>query len=426
MASTPLGLLTYRYVMTALAPLAPLALRRRLLRGKENGSRLPERMGHPGRTRPDGQLVWVHGASVGECLAALPLIEKLLETKNRNVLVTSGTVTSAEMMQKRLPPSAIHQFIPVDTPGATATFLDHWRPDVGLFVDSDLWPNLVLGARKRSVPLALVNARMSQRSFDGWRWAPRSAKALVTSFDTCLAQDDEIATRFRALGARDVRVMGSLKEDAPPLPYNEVQLAELRTRIANRPVLLAAQTHPGEDEIILPAHDLLRRDHPDLLTIIVPRHPVRGPEIAMLCGTRQSQIRSQGLDLNGDTAVYIVDTLGELGLFYRLAPFAFVGGTLVPQGGHNPLEPARLGCAVMAGPHTFNSSRAFDAIFTAQGLGIVTTSTDVASMAGRLIADPAQAKALGQAALRGAQTLGGAVEKTRAAVEAILANHARA
>jgi len=171
---------------------------------------------------------------------------------------------------------------------------------------------------------------------------------------------------------------------------------------------------------------MLRRRHPDLLTIVVPRHPARGSQIAMLCGTRKSQLRSQRPDLKADTAVYIVDTLGELGLFYRLAPFAFVGGTLVPQGGHNPLEPARLGCAVMAGPHIFNSSRAYDAIFKAQGLGTVTTSTDIASIAERLIVDPVQANALGQAALRGAQALGGAVDKTRTAVEAMLASHARA
>ncbi|HEX4304120.1 MAG TPA: 3-deoxy-D-manno-octulosonic acid transferase [Rhizomicrobium sp.] len=417
----PLGIVAYRAVTTLVSSAAPLLLRRRKRQGKEHRDRASERLGHASVARPDGRLVWIHGASNGEALAALPIVEQLT-ARGTQVLMTSGTVTSAELMEERLPKGAIHQFVPIDTPGATARFLAHWKPDAGLFVDSDLWPNLILGAKARGARLALVNARMSQRSFGGWRWAKKTVGAILAAFDVCLAQDDEIAARFRTLGAPDVRVVGSLKEDAPPLPYDEDKLAELKAAIGARPVLLAAQTHPGEDETILPVHDALRATYADLLTIIVPRHPVRGAEIAMLADARKAQLRSAGGALAADTAVYVADTLGELGLFYRIAPFAFVGGSLVPVGGHNPLEPARLHCGVLGGPHTYNSATAFAAIFAEQGLGLVRTSSDIAALAGRLLGDPAAAKALGDAAARGAAALGGAVEKTIAVVDGFLAN----
>lgn len=402
-----------------------MVIRRRGRQGKEHSDRSAERLGRPSAARPAGKLVWVHGASNGECLAALPIVEQLT-ANGIGVLMTSGTVTSAEMMQERLPAGAIHQFVPIDTPSATRRFFAHWKPNVGLFVDSDLWPNLILGAKAQGAKLALVNARMSQRSFEGWRWAKKTVGAVLASFDVCFAQDDEIATRFRALGAQDVRVVGSLKEDAPPLPFDPAKLEELKTAIGARPILLGAQTHPGEDETLLPVHDTLRKSHTDLLTILVPRHPARGAEIQMLCDTRKSARRAAGEPLVADTAVYVADTLGELGLFYRLAKFAFVGGTLVPKGGHNPLEAARLNCAVMAGPHTFNSAAAFAAIFAAQGFGPVTSSTDIAAFSERLLGDPAAATALGEAAARGAAALGGAVEKTIAVVELFLASHAAA
>jgi 3-deoxy-D-manno-octulosonic-acid transferase len=421
----PLGILAYRAASGIFSPVAPMVLRWRGRRGKEHRDRAAERLGHAGAARPDGKLVWVHGASNGECLAALPLVEQLA-ARGVAVLMTSGTVTSAELMEERLPKGAIHQFVPVDTPAATARFLAHWRPDAGLFVDSDLWPNLILGAHAQGVKLALVNARMSQRSFEGWRWAKRTIGAILSAFDVCLAQDDAIAARFRALGAPDVRVIGSLKEDAPPLPFDPDKLAELKAAVGARPVLLAAQTHPGEDETILPVHDALRGKHPDLLTIIVPRHPARGAEIVMLCDTRKVERRSTGGIIASDTAVYVADTLNELGLFYRIAPFAFIGGTLIPRGGHNPLEPARLHCGVLAGPHTFNSATAFAAIFAEQGVGLVHSSSEIVALAGRLFDNPDAAKALGDAAARGAATLGGAVEKTIAVVDAFLGGHARA
>ncbi|HEY4276359.1 MAG TPA: 3-deoxy-D-manno-octulosonic acid transferase [Rhizomicrobium sp.] len=425
MAGLPLGLVAWRWLGVAAAPLAPLLLRARATRGKEDPVRMTERLGVASRPRPDGRLVWIHGASVGESLAALPLIERLLAQDIR-VLVTSGTVTSAAMMQARLPAGAIHQYVPVDIPGAAARFLDHWRPDAGLFVESDLWPNLLLEARKRGVKLALINARISERSATGWQRAPRTARALMGAFDVILAQDEDFAARFRALGASHVTVTGSLKADAPPLGCDESALTAMKEMIGGRPLLLAAQTHPGEDETILPAHDLLKARFPDLLTIIVPRHVERGPDIATLCSSRPSVRRATGERVTSATAIYIADTMNELGLFYRLPAFCFLGGTLVPMQGHNPLEPAILHCAILAGPSRANSARAFEAVLAAQGFGDVHSAADIAREAERLLSDPEAARVAGAAAAGGASLLSGAVDRTIATLKSLLAPDARA
>lgn len=416
---TPFGLTAWRLVAATASPLAPLLLRQRAARGKEEPARVDERLGRAALPRPEGRLVWVHGASVGESVAALPLVEQLVADGIR-VLVTSGTTASAALLARRLPRGAIHQYVPLDTPGAVQRFLDHWKPDAGLFVMSELWPNLVMAAHARGVTLALVNARISERSAARWRFAKKSVAALLSAFDLVLAEDEAVAARFRGLGARGVSVVGCLKADAPPLSADETALAALRQAIGTRPVLLASQTHPGEDETILPAHDLLRGHFTDLLTIIVPRHIERAADIAMLCAHRPHNRRSTGaLPLPG-TEIHIADTLGELGLFYRLAPFCFIGATLVPLGGHNPLEPAVLHRAILAGPHHANNPGAFDAILGAQGFGAVASSADIAREAARLLHDPEAARAAGEAAARGAAALSGAVARTIAAVKALL------
>jgi 3-deoxy-D-manno-octulosonic-acid transferase len=414
----PWGLQGWRLFTHIAAPLARLVLRQRAARGKEDWTRMNERLGVAGVARPAGRLIWVHGASVGESLSALPLIEKLRE--DAAVLVTSGTVTSAALLGQRLPAGVIHQFVPLDTPGAVTRFLDHWRPDAGLFIESDLWPNLILGAHARGVKLALVNARISARSAKRWTWARKSVAALLAAFDMVLAQDEEVAARFRGLGAHNVQVVGSLKADAPPLAVDEEALAVLRRMIGTRPVLLAAQTHPGEDETVLPAHDMLRSQFPDLLTILVPRHTERGPNLEMLCGARAFRRRSTGGQISNQTAIYIADTMGEMGLFYRLSRFCFLGGTLVPLGGHNVLEPAQLHCAVLAGPNIASAPQAYEAIFAAQGFGKVTSSADIARQAARLLSNAELAQAAGDAAARGAATLSGAVGRTVDALKVLL------
>jgi 3-deoxy-D-manno-octulosonic-acid transferase len=353
------ALLAWRLGAALIAPLLPLHLARRARRGKEVAARLPERRG-AGVDRPPGRLFWLHAASVGEILSALPVLAAMGERDRAlRFLVTTGTVTSAELLANRLPGHlagrVIHRFAPLDVPSWVARFLDGWRPDAGAFVDSELWPNLLGAAAGRNIPLALVNARMSAHSAARRRWAPGLARAAVGTFRLVLAKSEEDAAQFAAFGAKLVRCWGDLKAAAPPLPANPDALAGLRAALGTRPVVLAAQTHPGEEAMVLAAHRALAAGVPDLLTVIVPRHPDRGPGIAAEAEVAglAAACRSNGAGPRG-LAVYVADTLGELGLFYRLARVALVGGSLVPHGGHNPLEPARLGCPILLGPHTWN------------------------------------------------------------------------
>ena len=424
MASLPLSLRTYRFATSLLEPAAPLLLNRRARRGKESVLRLSERLGHASRARPEGTLIWIHAVSVGECLAVLPLIEALLAVPGRNVLLTSGTVTSAKLMEERLPQRTLHQFAPVDTPGAVGRFLDHWRPDVGIFVDSEVWPNMLLSARAKGVRLAVVNGRMTERSFAGWTRAQGAAASLFGLYEAVLVQDKEAAERFAKLGARNVVVTGNLKADAPALPVEPDALAELQRQIGARPIFLATNTHAGEDGIILEAFDRLRREFPDLLAIIAPRHAERGPELAQLSGKRGHASRSPGEKVDDGVSIYIVDTMGELGLFYRLASFAFVGKSLVAGGGQNPLEPARLGVAVLAGPHTENFREAYETIFAAQGLGRVASVDDLVGLAAQMLRAPSEARRIGAAALEAVAKLSGALARTHEAVERLLKTHA--
>jgi len=420
-----LALAVYRGVIGAVAP---AVLKARTRRGKEDAARIGERRGLASRPRPHDTLIWIHGASVGESLAILPLVAQLLEQPNRHVLVTTGTVTSAQLMAERLPERAFHQYVPVDTRDAVRRFLKHWQPDLALFVESELWPNLILETRARAIPMALVNARFSQKSYEGWKRASALAARIVSSFDATLAQDGPIANRLIAFGAKRVEIAGSLKADAPPLPVNEAALEAFRASVAGRPLLLAASTHPGEDEIVLEAARALGGNHAGLLTVIVPRHPQRGGDIEGLATARGLSAcrRSVGALPAPATDVYIADTMGELGLFYRAAPFAFLGGSLVQHGGQNPLEAAHLGTAVASGPYTDNFADTFRMLLDAQGAGRVHSAAELVDFAHGIFSDPALGKMIGARAKAAAESMGGALAATVELAENLLAAHARA
>ena len=352
-----MGLTLYRSATTVAEPLVRFYLRLRARRGKEDPMRMAERRGIASAQRPDGPLVWLHAASVGEAQSALALISRLLSMRpDMNMLVTSGTVTSAAMLEKRLPERAIHQYVPVDVGRWVRRFLDHWRPDLALFVESEIWPNLIAETAARGCPLVLVNGRLSARSFERWRKSPAMSHGLLQNFVLCLGQTDRDRERFAALGAPRCDYLGNLKYSAAPLPVEEAALAGLREAIGDRPLWLAASTHPGEEDLAAAVHLALRDTKPGLLTVIVPRHPNRGGEIsAMLAGRGLSVARrSQGELPGSDCDVYLADTLGELGLFYRLVEIAFIGGSTGSLGGHNPLEAAQLGCAIIHGPDMSN------------------------------------------------------------------------
>ena len=372
----------WRLAACAAAPTLPAYLRHRAGRGKEVPERVAERYGQ-GAARPEGPLAWLHAASVGEMLSLLPLVEALgSAAPGLRFLMTTGTRTSAELLERRLPPAlaprVMHRFVPLDVPRWVARFLDGWRPDAAVFAESELWPNLIAATAARGIPLALVNARMSDRSLRWWRRAPGLAREVLAPFALVLAQTEADAARFRALGA-PAHCLGNLKYAAPPLPADAAELARLRGVFGARPAWVAASTHPGEEAVVLRAHRRLAAAHPGLLTVIVPRHPERGPAVAALAEGLSVARRAAGEDPGPGTAVLVADTLGELGLFYRLAACAFVGGSLVEHGGQNPLEPARLRCPVLLGPHVWNFAEIVERMAAAGGLTRIAAGTDLAA-----------------------------------------------
>lgn len=402
----PLGLKLYRALSRAAEPVASFALQQRLKSGKEDPARINERKGKPGAARPDGALLWIHGASVGESLSVIPLVRRLQELRpDLAFLVTTGTVTSAKLMGERLPTGAFHQYIPLDHPDFIARFLDHWRPDAAFFVESEFWPNLILGARSAVRFMALVNGRVSPRSFEDWKRQPNAIKYILSSFDAIIAQDYQNAERLITLSGAPVEMMGNLKNAAPPLPADETDVQRLRKNINERPVWLAASTHPGEEEPVLAAHKLLQEEFSDLLTIIAPRHPNRGGEVSEIAVANglKSVRRSENGAITDGVQIYIADTLGELGLFYRVSDIAFVGGAITPKGGHNPLEPARLGAAILHGPHMFNFVETYGDLRAAGGAALVRNERELANAVKRLLADEKTRRTMVASAKRAAE-----------------------
>jgi 3-deoxy-D-manno-octulosonic-acid transferase len=417
----PITLRAYRRLSAALTPLAPVLIRQRLKKNKEDPARLDERRGISQIERPAGPLVWIHGASVGEVLAAAALIERLRALGMR-ILLTSGTVTSAEIIAKRFPTNIIHQYIPYDSPRFVARFLDHWKPSLALFIESDLWPNLIISAAKRRLPMVLINARMSQRSFPRWQKFSATIGALLGRFEICLAQSETDAERFSALGSRSVVVTGNLKLDVQAPPGDAVKLDKLMAVTRGRPIIVASSTHPGEEEIILETHKTLTSFFPKLLTVIVPRHAHRGADIAQMITVAGAQValRSREELPHAGTDIYVADTMGELGLFYRLSPVVFIGGSLVPHGGQNPIEAVKLGASVVHGPHVFNFTDVYEALDGAGGAKLADSSEQLVKQLGQMLGNEAARDAAIEAGQRVVERLGGALDRTLHALEPYL------
>lgn len=380
----------YRLISAAATPMVRRHLRQRVARGREDAARLTERFGRSGLARPAGPLIWIHGASVGESLSALPLIARIREDwPGLNLLMTTGTVTSARLMAERLPEGVIHQYVPVDLPAAVRHFLAHWRPALGLIVESEFWPNLLLQARAQGVALALVNGRMSAASYASWRRFRPLIGHLLGQFEVALAQSREDEAHLRDLGATAPLRLGNLKFAAAPLAANPDELAALEAAIGPRPRWLAASTHPGEEEIVAEAHARLAARTADLLTILAPRHPDRGPAIAEALAARGLKVvrRSSGQPIAADTDIYLADSIGEMGLWYRLCQVVFVGGSLIPKGGQNLLEPAKLDCAIICGPHMTNFLRVTEEMERADALRRVADAEQLAAAVSWLLED---------------------------------------
>jgi 3-deoxy-D-manno-octulosonic-acid transferase len=411
----------WRGIGHLLTPVVRLWLQHRVAQGKESATRLGERFGRAVQPRPPGPLVWCHGASVGEAQALLPLLQHLHRQRpDITLLLTTGTVTSAALVEQRTAETGIiHQFIPVDLPDAVDGFLDHWRPDLVLWSESDFWPGILNELRQRNIPTLLANARLSERSVSRWLLAPNTARWLLAAFDTIYAQTGGDAERLQRLGASRVVEAGNLKQAAPPLPADDTLLTEWRARLAGRPLWLAASTHPGEEAQIVAAHRLLKPQLPGLLTMIVPRHPGRGAALKQELaaqGDLRIALRSANELPDAGTDLYLADTLGELGLWYRLCPVVMMGGSLTPIGGHNPLEPARLGCAVLFGPQMFNFSEATAGLLMEGGALQVQDVPGIAEAVASLLQDTVRREAIAAAGQRFASADDAVIERLTEAV----------
>lgn len=365
--------LAYRSITSLSEPFLKKLMMKRLASEKESTDRYREKYGFPSAFRPnEKKLIWIHAASVGESQSALILIHALLSHyKNVHILVTSGTLTSAQIMEKKLPENTTHQFYPLDHPEWVNRFLDHWSPDLALWMESELWPNMLYEIKKRKIPAALINARMSEKSFSAWKYFKPFSRALLSCFRTVLCQTQKDRDYYTHLGAHNVIVTDNLKYSAAPLDYNADDLNHLSEILQGKFICVYASTHDAEETMACRIHLKLKETIPNLFTIIIPRHPERGDVI-------DTQCRALGTNLNiklrtdqhtpptEKTDIYIANTLGELGLFYKLSPVAYIGRTMSADGGggHNPIEAAQFGCAVIHGPNTQNLLEIFQELKT--------------------------------------------------------------
>lgn len=409
----------YQFLTGIARPVAPLILARRVRQGKEDPDRQNERLGIASEERPAGQLLWFHAASVGETNAVLPVISSIYASHpDTNILLTTGTVTSAKAAKDRLPPNAIHQYIPLDSPKFVERFLDHWRPDLALFTESEIWPNLILQSSERGIPLMLLNGRMSKKSFRSWRRQSGLSRPLFSRFDLVLAQNERLAKRFRKLGTQNAVSVGNLKIDCPALPVDQARLIKLQAAINTRPVFTAASTHPGEDEIIASAHRKLKAEFPDLLTIIIPRHPERGEKISQMLneqGLTHSR-RSEGALPGPSDDIYVADTIGELGLLYTVSTIAFIGGSAIPRGGQNPVEAVKMGTAVLTGPHWYNFKDAYNEMLQLEGCIEASNADEIAECVSLLLKDDVKLRTMTSRGSEAISNLSGALEKTLEAI----------
>ncbi len=379
----------YNTLITILYPLViKRYIKKRLANGKEDASRFNERVGRPSLKRPDGKLVWLHGASVGESISMLPLIQKIVDTyPDAHVMVTTGTVTSADVMNKRLPERAFHQYIPIDNPIFTTRFIKYWHPDVALWFESEFWPSILSCIKRKNIPLILINGRISNKSFKRWQQFDFISKELLSCFHLCLGQSEEDAYRLQVLGAPNTMCLGNIKYAGLPLPIDEEKKSVILKQIGNRTFWLASSTHNDEEIRIAKIHKRLKEKFPDLLTIIAPRHPQRGADIkkeSENLGLSVS-LRSTQEKITPTTDIYIADTIGEMGIWYDISNLVFIGGSLIPHGGQNFIEPSRVRDAVIVGPHMHNFTDAMNRAKKADAIIQVTDTVELEEIVAQLL-----------------------------------------
>ncbi len=412
-------LAAYRALGSAAYPFMGPYIAVRASRGKEERSRRRERYGQNSIMRPQGPVIWAHAASVGETVAMIPLIRRIAAT-GIHIVLTTGTVTSAKLVAEQLGSTVIHQYAPLDLQPAVNRFLDHWKPDLAIGCESEIWPATVLSLGGRHIPQVLVNGRMSDRSFAAWRKRPAVAEALFENFAHVVAQSEADGERFRMLGARPVSVSGNLKVDTPPPPADTRNLGLLQRQLAGRRTWAAISTHEGEEEIAADVHRMLKSLYPDLLTIIVPRHPNRAPAIEAMLGQKGLKVaaRSRGEPVAADTDIFLGDTIGEMGLYLQLTEIAFIGNSLNREGGgHNPLEPAMMGVAVLSGGNVQNFREAFERLAASGGARIVKDRDMLAGAVNFLLNNGQHLHDMIEAGRKTVEDMSGALDRTLAALE---------
>ncbi len=424
-------LFLYRFITGLSAPILEFLLRKRIAKGKEDPDRIAERRGVASIGRPKTRLGYVHAASVGEAQSTLILINRLLhDDPDLHILVTTGTRSSAELMKDKLPDRAFHQFAPLDHPIWVKSFLDYWQPDFVLWIESELWPNMLASIKSREIPTILVNARLSDRSFKRWCFIKSSARNVLSTFALVLTQTESDLERFSKLAGKDteVKLSGNLKYSAKALPCDEDMLKELQGAAGTRPTWVYASSHKGEETLVCRVHAMLRINHPDLLSIIVPRHPERRDDIIEQCssedGSLSLQLRGQKREIiKPDTDIYIADTLGELGLFYRLAPIALIGRSFSDDGGggHNPIEAAQLHCAVLYGPNVQYQKEIFNDMNSHEAAICVQSEEELTAMLSRLINETSLRENYQAKAYDFAQYNEGVIERVWEAINPLIA-----
>ena len=411
----------YQRLMGAAHLIAPTLLKRRVKRGKEDAERFGERLGQTTYTRPEGPLVWFHGVSVGESLSALPLIVAMAtERPDLNILTTSATTTSADILAKRLPKGIIHQFAPVDTPQAVAAFLDHWRPDLAIFIESDIWPIQLRALAARKTPHVLLSARITEKTYRGWQRFKGAMRPLLKGYALVMAQDKASENRLAAMGVT-VGPRANLKTIGAPLPVDATALADLKKLIGKQFVYFAASTHYGEDSLIAKALEpaLWGGD----LLILAPRHPIRAGDIRLdleALGLKVAQ-RSKNEPVTSQTHIYLADTLGELGLFFSAAGVILMGGSFLEDiGGHNPLEAARLGKCVITGPDISNWAGIYADLLDANAGFRVKGTAELGFLLSQLRQHPEVVKATDKRALEVSRKEADTLDVVWAALEPLL------
>ena len=401
--------------------------KKRLQQGKEVAERLPEKYGKYTTARPPGTLLWFHALSVGESLALLPLIEKALtELPDAYVVLTTSTATSITALEKAgLPQRATHVLLPIDTARATAKFLDHWAPDVAGFAELDFWPRLMFETHRRGIPMVLINSRMPQHNFQRRRKLGGMMRTVLKMFTTLLVQDEASRDRFTRLGApkERIHVVGALKSAARPLPCDQEELVQMRAAIDARPVWLAAATVADEHPLMIEAQALLQKTLPEGLMIIAPRHVGDGDALEAMARAQFEHVsrRSTGVPITAQTQVYIADTIGEMGLWYRLAPISFVGHSLdvndAGLDGKNPFEAAALGSAILHGPAVSYFEESYQ-VLTAEGAAREIKSVADLAVAVVLLQDAGARAAMTAGARRVIDAQSAVLSETWAAIEA--------